>query len=85
MKRRKVWETLVIALALVGAFTLSAKATDTLEAISAYLNYGITIKHEGIPQTMMDANGVRVYPITYNGTTYVPIRAVSNMLGVGVE
>lgn len=85
MKHKRTWMTLAIALALVGAFTLGAKAAGTLEAISAYLNYGITIKYEGVPQTMTDANGVRVYPITYNGTTYVPIRAVSNILGVGVD
>ena len=33
---------------------------------------------------MYDANGQRVYPISYNGTTYVPIRAVGNMMGIDV-
>ncbi len=56
-----------------------------LERVSALLNYGITIRYNGDVQTMYDANGVRVYPITYEGTTYLPVRAVSNMLSVAVE
>lgn len=85
MKQKKKWMTLMIALALVGSFTLGAKAAGTLESINAYLNYGISIKYNGEPQTLTGADGVRMYPITYNGTTYLPIRAVSNLLGIGVD
>ena len=85
MKYRKALLTLAIAVALMGAFTLGTKAADTLEAISAYLNYGITVKYNGETQSMTDANGAPVYPITYNDTTYLPVRAISNMLGVSVD
>lgn len=73
------------AAALVGAFLLGAHASSTLEEISAYLNYGITIKYDNEVQTMSDVTGATVYPITYKGTTYLPVRAVGNMMGVGVE
>ena len=85
MKTRKTFITLAIALALVCGMVIGANAADTLKEISAYLNYGITIKYNGEAQNLADASGNRVYPITYNGTTYLPIRAVSNMLGIGVD
>lgn len=82
---KKSFKTLVIGLALISAFVLGAHASSTLEAISAYLNYGITIEYDGKTQEMFDANGVRIYPISYQGSTYVPIRAISNILGVDVN
>lgn len=84
-KTRKNLITLAIALALTSSFILGASASSTLTAIQAYLNYGITIEYNGEAQELFDANGVRLYPISYNNSTYVPIRAVSNILGVNVD
>lgn len=85
MKGKKALMTLAITLALVCGMAIGASAADTLKEISAYLNYGITIKYNGEAQDLTDAAGNRVYPITYNGTTYLPVRAVSNLLGIGVD
>ena len=85
MKTRKTFITLAIALALVCGMVIGANAADTLKEISAYLNYGITVKYNGEVQNLTDAGGNRVYPISYNGTTYLPVRAVSNMLGIDVD
>lgn len=85
MKKKKLLTTLVLALALFGAFTLVSQAADGLQEIKAYLNSNISIKMDGETKVLTDANGVRVYPISYNGTTYVPIRAVANLLDIGVE
>lgn len=85
MKIKKSVLTLALILVLVFSFAAGAAAAGTLETISAYLNYGVTIKYNGEEQMLKDAGGNRVYPITYNGTTYLPVRAVSNMLGVNVE
>ena len=83
MKKR----VLCIIMAAVCCLSLSAAvfAAGTLKEIKAFLNYGVTISYDGQEQTMYDANGNRVYPITYEGTTYVPIRAVSSMLGINVD
>lgn len=85
MRGKKTFFTLAIALTLICGMVIGANAADTLKEITAYLNYGITIRYNGEAQNLTDAGGNRVYPITYNGTTYLPVRAVSNMLGIGVD
>lgn len=84
-KMKKRVTTVVISLALALSFCTGAIASGTMQSISAYLNYGIKVLYNGQTQTMKDAQGNTVYPISYNGTTYVPIRAVSNMMGIPVE
>lgn len=85
MKRKKLVSALALTLALVCAFTLGAHASDTLQEIKAYLNAGLTIKLNGEEQTMLNPDGSRIYPITYGGVNYLPVRAISNMLGLGVN
>lgn len=85
MKIRKTVLTLALVLALVFCFAAGAAAANTLESISAYLNHGVTIRYNGEEQILKNASGSRVYPITYNGTTYLPVRAISDMLGINVD
>ena len=84
MKFRKTLTALVLSLAMVGAFTLISNAANGLQEIKAYLNSGITLKLDGEAQVLTDASGVHTYPITYNGTTYLPIRSIGSLLGVDV-
>ena len=60
------------------------KKTGT-EAIKPVIDPGITVKYNGEVQTMKTATGAVVYPMIDGGTTYLPIRAVSNMLGLDVD
>ena len=83
MKKKFIKGT-AAALAAASCMAVGAIGASSLQSISAYLNYGITVKYNGQEQQMYDANGQRVYPISYNGTTYVPIRAVGNMRGIDV-
>jgi hypothetical protein len=85
MKIKKSMLTLALALAVMCGITIGAGASGTLQEIKAHLNSGITIKYNNTVQTLTDAGGNTIYPITYNGSTYLPVRAVSNMLGIGVE
>jgi len=82
MKKLRV---ILLACVIFVSFCAGAVAVGNLEEIKAFLNYGITVKLDGEEQIMYDGVGNRVYPITYNGTTYVPIRAVSNMLDIDVN
>lgn len=60
------------------------KKTGT-QAIKPTIDPGITVKYNGEVQTMKTATGAVVYPMIDGGTTYLPIRAVSNMLGLDVD
>ena len=62
------------ALLCTGAFAAGRQSvTATYGGVSIYLN--------NVKQTATDVNGKTVEPLSYNGTTYVPIRAVSQWLG----
>ena len=63
------------------SITVFAKqATETINVI--YDNIKILI--DGVEYTAKDANGNVIEPFIYNGTTYLPVRAVSNALGKAV-
>jgi hypothetical protein len=82
--KRKILAT-VLTVALTAALTLAALAATGAVQITATLDSGVTIQLNGQPQTMTDAGGNPVYPIMYNNTTYLPVRAVSEMLSLSVD
>lgn len=84
MKKKALIVT-IAALCLTCAFFAGAYAGGALQPISAYLNYGISVAKGGQVQTLTDANGNIVTPITYNDSTYLPVRAISNVLGHSVD
>ncbi len=59
---------LVLALGIVYALAANEKMI---------LNKQISIKYENKEYSFFDVNGNRIYPISYNGSTYLPIRALS--------
>ena len=81
MKKLRI---LFLAFLILASFCLGAVAAGNLEEIKAFLNYGITVQYDGEAQVMADVQGARVYPITYNDSTYLPVRAISNLLGVEI-
>ncbi len=76
--------SLILALVIVLGLTVSASAAAP-ETVTVQLSPNITVKLNGEIQTMTDVNGNPVYPVLYGGTTYLPIRAVGNMLGLDVD
>ncbi len=59
-------------------------AKQAWETIGVYYN-NIKITLNGKEIQPKDANGVYVEPFTFNGTTYLPLRAVANALGLDVN
>ena len=77
MKKRKILvAVLCCSLALV-TVAYATNATKTIQA--AYMNIKLVI--DGVPVTPKDSNGTTVEPFIYNGTTYLPVRAVGEALG----
>lgn len=84
MKSKK---TVMIGTALVLLLTFSAgvSAASALERIQANLNHGISFLLNGQAWTAKDANGAKAVPISYKGTTYVPLRAVAEATGADIR
>jgi len=88
MEEQKLKKTLkgyllgfISATLLVGCITAFAANTTTLYNVVAN---GIKIVVDGQKLNPTDVNGNKVEPIIYNGTTYLPVRAVANALGKAV-
>lgn len=82
---KKILKMLVITLSLVVLCSTCLYAGSKLQPINADLNYGLTVAMNNEVVHLKDANGNTVIPITYNNTTYLPVRAISDTLGVSVD
>ncbi len=67
---------------LAGAFTLNAEAADD---VTARLRPDITIVIDGSKQTFYNAGGQQVHPISFQDTTYLPLRAIGEVMGKNVD
>lgn len=82
---RKFLKVFGIVVALVTLCTVCVSAGVQLERINAYLNHGLSVVKDGQVLDLRDANGRKLTPITYNDSTYLPVRAIGNALGVQVD
>lgn len=67
---------------LIGAtamFSFQVFAEGGLQKIEAYLNPNLAITFNGTPLTIKDS------PITYEGTTFLPLREIGNQFGINVN
>ena len=81
MKFGKKFISLVLALVMIASLTVNASASDKrIFDETARLSPDITVTVGGKAQAMTDAKGSPVYPVQFEGSTYLPIRAVCDML-----
>ena len=83
--KKRIISAIAITAILTVAVTIGALAATGAIQITATLDPGITIKFDGETKALTDANGAAVYPILYNGTTYVPVRAVAGLFSTPVD
>lgn len=58
----------------------SKPSSDRKEDIEIQIRKDFKIIIDGKEQKFKDANGDRVYPILYNGSTYLPLRAIGEIM-----
>lgn len=82
--KKSVFVASLLACSLVFG-SIGAVASTGVEKISASLNHNIKFLLNGKKWTPTDANGKELSALVYKGSTYVPLRAVSNALGAAVD
>lgn len=82
---KKKWiASIAVASMLVGG-GVGAFGASNLQEIKAYLDSGLKFKLNGQAYVPTNDKGGAVLPITYNGTTYLPVRAISNALNTAIS
>ena len=67
----------VVALSL----TTGAVAKEVFDVIKAQIRTDFVIEIDGKEREFKNVDGERVYPILHDGTTYLPVRAIGEIMG----
>lgn len=60
---------------------VGASASGVIQKVQSEIRPDFTVKVDGKTQTFKNVNGEVVYPMLYNGTTYLPVRAIGELMG----
>ena len=83
MKKRLV--ALLIAAAFVVSLFAGAAGAGLIREIKAQIRQDFTVEIDGEVKHFKNAQGDAVYPVLYNGTTYLPVRAIGELMGKEVS
>ena len=78
---KKPFAAMLAATVAVTSFAIGTIADDALDVITAQLCRTSTVALDGASLTLADAEGNPLYPINYNGTTYLPAAALGSAFG----
>ncbi|MCI8810676.1 MAG: hypothetical protein HFF84_11310 [Oscillibacter sp.] len=71
-------------LTLLGLLTIYASALEP-STVTVELRPSVTILVDGVEQTFYDVTGKEVHTIYFNGTHYLPVRAIGELMGKNVN
>lgn len=70
---------------VISAQTINQFTASNTETIQCVLIPNRNIYYEGKIQSFYDVSGNIVYPLSYAGTTYLPVRAISNLFDLNIN
>lgn len=76
---------LVSTMVLGAMLCTAAMAANGPYTVTAKLTPDIDVRIDGVERTFYNVQGVEVHPISYAGTTYVPLRSIGELMGKNVN
>ena len=83
--KKKTWFIGASLLGMIVTGSAGVYAGSNLPQIQAFLNNKVGVYVGSSEFKPVDDKGKRYYPITYNNTTYLPVRAVSDALNIPIQ
>ncbi len=78
---KKKVSLLLAGVLCVTSFAVGVMSKSVVEKIEAEIRGDFQVVVDGKKETFKNAQGEVVYPILYEGTTYLPIRAIGELMG----
>lgn len=75
----------IAGVACVGIFSVGVFSAPIVKQITATLRPDVKVVVDGSLTTFKNNAGVEVYPIMYQGTTYLPLRSVGGLMNKAVD
>lgn len=75
----------MLALTFCSGLLLALPAEDAQAAVRAELRPDFIISIDGSERDFFNAKGEELQPIVYDGTTYLPVRAIGELIGKNVD
>jgi len=82
--RLKLFLTVILTMLASFALAMTATGNALLQEVKAYLNREVVIKLNG-GTWEMKVGAETLYPLTYEGRTYLPVRAIAEALEVPID
>ena len=76
---------IIAALALTSCMVVGTAAASQSNSVTATFRPDVTLKVNGTTYTVRATTGVKVSPLIYNGTTYLPLSSLGQLLGAEVS
>ena len=83
--KQKLCLLAVSAMTIAALWGGTALAANGAYTVSAQLSPDITINIDGATKTFFNSQGQEVHPISYAGTTYLPLRAIGELMDKNVN